>query len=141
MEDKVKEGAVRGAGENGGSADASANGENALVVVRGGASGGAGRDGGLTGEVGGPVCKAQWCNKHCRTDSNFCSSVCGVLHAEDLLIKSVQHTLEPRLGLERGRGLRETRELKVRRQQVGRMHEGLTTHLPACFVRRISILG
>lgn len=88
-----------------------------------GDSGGGGSGGGEGGGSQGsknrrPICSAEGCQQQSQTDSKFCCDECGIRHAEAKLSDALRHSVEVRVGLERGRRLRETRELKVRKQQV-----------------------
>lgn len=65
-----------------------------------------------------PVCAAKGCEEQARTDSKYCCESCGVRAAEGELSEAILHSLEMRRGLERGRHVRETRELKTRKQHV-----------------------
>lgn len=66
-----------------------------------------------------PVCKAAGCERRSRPDSKFCCHDCGVAFAEAMLGKTVRHSLEVRVGLDKARRVRETREAKARKNQVG----------------------
>ncbi|CAN0404769.1 unnamed protein product, partial [Ectocarpus fasciculatus] len=66
-----------------------------------------------------PPCAAASCGRESRQDSKFCCDGCGVLHAEAFLAKAIRHHVEESAGIDRGRRLRETRELKTRKQQIG----------------------
>eukprot|EP00752_Nemacystus_decipiens_P010845 g9643.t1 len=68
---------------------------------------------------GRPPCAAARCEQQSRTDSKYCSDSCGVRTAEAELADAVRHSLEMKGGLDRGRRVRETRELKARKQQIG----------------------
>lgn len=77
-----------------------------------------GGNGGVGKRNNRPPCAAASCGRESRPDSKFCSDGCGVLHAEAFLAKAIRHHVEESAGIDRGRRLRETRELKTRKQQV-----------------------
>ncbi|CAN0333308.1 unnamed protein product [Pylaiella littoralis] len=110
VEDEDEAGVAPGLDKKDGTADA-----------QGESGGGSGSGGGRNQrrEEGRPGCAAARCQKPSRTDSKFCCDACGVLHAEAMLSDALKHTLEAKIGLERGRRLRETRELKSRKNEIG----------------------
>ncbi|CAN0525424.1 unnamed protein product [Ectocarpus sp. 12 AP-2014] len=90
---------------------------NAKGPAAGGNSNGG--NGGVGKRDNRPPCAAASCGRESRQDSKFCCDACGVLHAEAFLAKAIRHHVEESAGIDRGRRLRETRELKTRKQQVG----------------------
>lgn len=112
VEDEDEAGGAAGVDEKDGTADT--QGENS------GCGGSGGGGGGQRSKKGRPLCAADGCQQQSRTDSKFCCDACGVIHAEAMLSDALRHSLETKIGLERGRRLRETRELKTRKQQVRR---------------------
>ncbi|CBN77483.1 expressed unknown protein [Ectocarpus siliculosus] len=92
--------------------DGNANGPDAGGNSNGG-------NGGVDKRDNRPPCAAASCGRESRQDSKFCCDACGVLHAEAFLAKAIRHHVEESAGIDRGRRLRETRELKTRKQQVG----------------------
>lgn len=72
-------------------------------------------------DVGGlvmPSCAAKDCKCLARPDSRFCSDGCGVRNAQSLLSDALRHSLEERLGRERGRRLKEFRETRTLKHEV-----------------------
>lgn len=67
-----------------------------------------------------PTCAAAGCDRQARTDSKYCCESCGVRTAEAEMAEAIRHSLEMRGGLDRGRRVRETRELKARKHQARR---------------------
>lgn len=67
-----------------------------------------------------PLCAAAGCEQQARTDSKYCCESCGVRTAEAEMAEAIRHSLEMRGGLDRGRRVRETRELKTRKNQASR---------------------
>lgn len=65
-----------------------------------------------------PSCAAKNCNCLARPDSRFCSDGCGVRNAQSLLSDALRHSLEERLGRERGRRLKEFRETRTLKHEV-----------------------
>lgn len=104
---------MHGKSSGGGSADAggSASGSTSAVdvdvdVYVGGGGGGA------------AMCAAPGCERPSRKGFKFCCDDCGVYHAHASLAGGLGHSLETRVGVDRGRRLRETRELKTKKQQA-----------------------
>lgn len=80
-----------------------------------------GGDASGTADVGGlvrPSCAAKDCKRLTRPDSRFCSDGCGVRNAQSLLSDALRHSLEERLGRERGRRLKEFRETRTLKHEV-----------------------
>lgn len=71
-------------------------------------------------ESGRSPCAAERCDRQSRPDSRYCCDRCGVLSAEALLAEAIKHSLEERMGIEQGHRLREIKELKTRKHEVGR---------------------
>lgn len=115
-----KDGAADAPDDDGGDSssekhDAGGAGNNSLT-----GSGGSGSGGGQRSNDDTSACAAAGCEQQSRIDSRFCCDGCGVRDAEAVLSGVIRYTLEPKIGIERGRRLRETRELKTRKQQVKR---------------------
>jgi len=64
------------------------------------------------------ACAAAGCERPSQIDSKFCCHECGVRDSQVILARALLHSLEMGVALDRGRRLRETRELKAKKQQA-----------------------